>query len=82
MQTDKIKYEITYIQSIDRFALAEKLHPGLLFANNRQEVFDTYNTIYTLKIKGLMTIRLLSTEAEEVSASSCLKRYTPTNHHS
>lgn len=93
LQTNKIKdllkYNVSCIQSLDRFDLAEKLHQRLLFENKTMEVLIQVNTSFeeskfgvspeetialtqqvaqlsTLKIKGLMTIGLLSAEVEKV----------------
>lgn len=93
LQTNKIKdllkYNVSCIQSLDRFDLAEKLHKRLLFENKTIEVLVQVNTSFeeskfgaspgnaielvkqvatleTLKIKGLMTIGLLSAEPGKV----------------
>lgn len=93
LQTNKIKdllkYNVSCIQSLDRFDLAEKLHQRLRLENKTMEVLIQVNTSFeqskfgvapegaitltqqvaqlsTLKIKGLMTIGLLSAEPEKV----------------
>ncbi len=93
LQTNKIKdllkYNVSCIQSLDRFDLAKKLHQRLLFENKTIEVLIQVNTSFeeskfgvnpdnaielvkqvapleTLKIKGLMTIGLFSSETEKV----------------
>lgn len=93
LQTNKIKdllkYNVSCIQSLDRFDLAEKLHQRLGLENKTMEVLIQVNTSFeqskfgvapegaitltqqvaqlsTLKIKGLMTIGLLSAEPEKV----------------
>lgn len=101
LQTNKIKellkYDVSCIQSIDRFDLAEKLHKRLQFENKKMNVLIQVNTSYeeskfgvspekaieltkqvaqldTLKIKGLMTIGLFSSETEKVR--KCFKLLT------
>lgn len=93
LQTNKIKdllkCNVSCIQSLDRLALAEKLHRRLQPDNKTMEVLIQVNTSFeeskfgvspgdaielvkqvaqleTLKIKGLMTVGLLSAEAEKV----------------
>jgi pyridoxal phosphate enzyme (YggS family) len=93
LQTNKIKdllkYNVSCIQSLDRFDLAEKLHQRLVYENKTMDVLIQVNTSFeeskfgvspeeavaltqqvaqlpTLKIKGLMTIGLLSAEVEKV----------------
>lgn len=95
LQTNKIKdllkYDVTCLQSLDRWDLAEKLHQRLLSENKTLDVLIQVNTsgeeskfgippeaaislaegvsqLSTLKIKGLMTIGLLSAETEKVRA--------------
>lgn len=50
LQTNKVKdvlkYNVTCIQSLDRFDLAEKLHQRLLFANKSIDVLIQVNTSY------------------------------------
>lgn len=93
LQTNKIKdllkYNVTCLQSLDRWALAEKLHQRLLPEHRQMEVLVQVNTsgeeskfgiapehvldlvarvsrLGTLKIKGLMTIGILSGENGKV----------------
>ncbi|MCD1116575.1 YggS family pyridoxal phosphate-dependent enzyme [Chryseobacterium turcicum] len=93
LQTNKIKdilkYDVSCIQSMDRFDLAEKLHHRLQLENKTIEILIQVNTsneeskfgvnpenaielvqqlahFESLKIKGLMTIGLFSTETEKV----------------
>ncbi|MBC9934168.1 YggS family pyridoxal phosphate-dependent enzyme [Chitinophaga qingshengii] len=95
LQTNKIKdllkYDVTCLQSLDRWDLAEKLHQRLLSEKKTLDVLIQVNTsgeeskfgippeaaisliegvsqLSTLKIKGLMTIGLLSAETEKVRA--------------
>lgn len=95
LQTNKIKdllkYEVSCIQSIDRFELAEKLDQRLAFEQKTIDVFIQVNTsdeqskfgvhpglalelvrqvaaLKNIRIKGLMTIGLLSNESEKVRA--------------
>lgn len=99
LQTNKIKeilkYDVTCIQSLDRWSLAEKLHEQLSLQNKSMEVFIQVNTsdeeskfgvnpkdtlaftkqvatLGTIKIKGLMTIGLFSSDEPKVRA--CFKR--------
>ncbi|HOZ85496.1 MAG TPA: YggS family pyridoxal phosphate-dependent enzyme [Niabella sp.] len=91
LQTNKIKdilrYNVTCVQSLDRWELAEKLNQRLEFENKNIDVLVQVNTSYEkskfgvvpekvidlvknvsclpyLKIKGLMTIGLLSAQQE------------------
>lgn len=93
LQTNKIKdvlkYDVSCIQSVDRFDLAEKLQQRLTLENKTIEVLIQVNTsneeskfgakpentieliqqiakLNRLKIKGLMTIGLFSSETEKV----------------
>ncbi|MGB3062850.1 YggS family pyridoxal phosphate-dependent enzyme [Sphingobacterium thalpophilum] len=93
LQSNKIKevlkYDVTCIQSLDRYDLAEKLHHRLLLEGRQMEVLIQVNTSYeeskygvspndvlalvekvsklnTIRIKGLMTIGMLSNKAEKV----------------
>lgn len=93
LQTNKIrdilKYNVSCIQSLDRWELAEKLHQRLQSENKVVDVLIQVNTsneeskfgvhpenvlelvtqvaqLNTLKIKGLMTIGLFSSETEKV----------------
>lgn len=95
LQTNKIKdllkYDVSCIQSIDRFELAEKLDQRLAFEQKTIDVFIQVNTsdeeskfgvhpgqtlqlvrqvaaLKNIRIKGLMTIGLLSNESEKVRA--------------
>jgi len=84
-----LKHNVSCIQSLDRFDLAEKLHQRLQYENKTIEVLIQVNTSFeeskfgvqpdnvielvkqvaqleTLKIKGLMTIGLFSSETEKV----------------
>ena len=99
LQTNKIKeilkYNITCIQSLDRWSLAERLHEQLTLQNKTIDVFIQVNTsseeskfginpkdalaftkqvatLNTIKIKGLMTIGLFSSDESKVRA--CFKR--------
>lgn len=95
LQSNKIKdllrYDVTCIQSIDRFELAEKLNQRLDFEKKSMDIFIQVNTsneeskfgvhpdqalelvkqvavLRNVRIKGLMTIGLLSNESEKVRA--------------
>jgi len=88
---DLLKFDVSCIQSLDRWDLAEKLHQRLSFENKKIEVLIQVNTsseeskfgihpnetidfikkvarLENLKIKGLMTIGLFSSEAQKVRA--------------
>ncbi|MGN7787862.1 YggS family pyridoxal phosphate-dependent enzyme [Niabella sp. 22666] len=92
LQTNKIKdllkYNITCIQSVDRFDLACKLHHRLQAQGRTMDIMIQVNTsaedskfgvapestidlvqriagLHTLKIRGLMTIGLLSADIEQ-----------------
>jgi len=93
LQTNKIKeilkYNVSCVQSVDRFDLAQKLHQRLTAENKTIDILIQVNTSYedskygaapdqvidlvrqiaplnSLHIKGLMTIGILSAEAEQV----------------
>lgn len=93
LQTNKIKdilkCDVSCVESLDRYELAEKLHQRLSSENKTIEVFIQVNTsgeeskfgvhpdnaidlakkvsqLNTLKIKGLMTIGLFSSDVDKV----------------